>query len=120
MAEPFHAQHAGLCSIRRDGPVLRVVGDIEQANWHDVADRIAAEIRAGAACLDLTQVRFFGAAGVRALMKGCEARPGGVTLHLSCAPVVFRALQVCGLLTMGGLVVEAQPDEQVPPREIGR
>ena len=119
MVEPFHAQHAGLCTIRRDGPVLRLVGDIEQGNWREVADRIAAEIRAGASRLDLTQVRFFGAAGVRALMKGCEARPGGVTLHLSCAPVVFRALQICGLLTMGGLVVETHADAQAPP-EAGR
>lgn len=120
MAEPFHAQHAGLCTIRQDGPVLRLIGDIEQANWREVADRIAAEVRAGATRLDLTQVRFFGAAGVRALMKGCEARPSGVTLHLSCAPVVFRALQICGLLTMGGLVVEAQTDEHTPPPQAGR
>jgi anti-anti-sigma factor len=115
VAEPFHAQHDSLCTIRRDGPVLRLIGDIEQANWQDVADRIAAEIRAGAVRLDLTQVRFFGAAGVRALMKGCEARPGDVILQLSCAPVVFRALQICGLLNISGLVVEARAGGQAPP-----
>jgi anti-anti-sigma factor len=119
VAEPFHAQHAGLCTIRRDGSVLRLIGDIEQANWRNIADRIAAEIHSGATRLDLTQVRFFGAAGVRALMKGCEARPGGVALQLSCAPVVFRALQICGLLTMSGLVFETQANEQAPP-EVGR
>ncbi|RZU52988.1 anti-anti-sigma regulatory factor [Krasilnikovia cinnamomea] len=112
MAEPFRAD---VCSTRRDGAVLHVTGDIDQGNWVDVADRIAAEVRAGVLHLDLTRVSFFGAAGVRAVMHGRDAVPPGVTLQVSCAPMAFRAMQICGLLTSDRLRVTPAADGDAQP-----
>ncbi|WP_412742203.1 STAS domain-containing protein [Krasilnikovia sp. MM14-A1004] len=112
MAEPFRAD---VCSTRRDGPVLRVTGDIDQGNWLDLADRIAAEVRAGVLHLDLTRVTFFGAAAVRAVMYGRDALPCGVTLQVSCAPMAFRAMQICGLISCDRLLVTPAVDWDAPP-----
>ncbi|GAB1690480.1 hypothetical protein KRM28CT15_22830 [Krasilnikovia sp. M28-CT-15] len=115
MAEPFRAESAESCVAQRDGPVLRVTGDIDQGNWIDLADRVAAEVRTGLVHLDLTQVSFFGAAGIRALMYARDDLPPGRTLHVSCAPMVLHAMRICGLLTLTGLVVTPGADGQQWP-----
>ena len=103
---PFGAEHAELCSVRRDGAAVRLTGEIDEANWAAIAERIALEIGAGAVHLDLTQLGYCGAAGVRALLHGRQALPFGSTLHLTCSPLVFRVLHICGLVGAEGLMIK--------------
>jgi anti-anti-sigma factor len=103
---PFGAEHAELCSVRRDGTAVRLTGEIDEANWSAIAERIALEIAAGAVRLDLTQLGYCGAAGVRALLHGRRALPSGSTLHLTCSPLVFRVLHICGLVGAEGLMIK--------------
>jgi anti-anti-sigma factor len=102
---PFGAERAELCSVRRDGAAVRLTGEIDEANWAMIAKRIALEVGAGAVHLDLTQLRYCGAAGVRALLQGRQALPPGSALHLSCSPPVFRVLEICGLVGADALIV---------------
>jgi anti-anti-sigma factor len=103
---PFGAEHAELCSVRRDGTAVRLTGEIDEANWAAIAERIALEIGAGAVHLDLTQLGYCGAAGVRALLQGRQVLPSGSTLHLTCSPLVFRVLQICGLIGADRLMIK--------------
>lgn len=93
------------CSLYRDGAVLRLVGDIDLGNWVGVSSRVAAEVGAGVVTLDLTEVHYFGSAGVRVVLTGYGARSTGGILAVRCAPAVFRVLRVSGLVGTDGLVV---------------
>jgi anti-anti-sigma factor len=115
LTEPYGTQRAGTCWIRRDGGVLRISGEIDQANWATVADRIVDAVRTGAVHVDLTEVGFCGAAGVRALLYGRAALPPGSVLTLACAPEVFRTLEICGLVGADGLVVTGADAGGQPP-----
>ena len=102
---PFGAERAELCSVRRDGGVLCLTGDIDNGNAVQTADRIVAEIRAGVVRLDLSGVDFCGAAGVQALLQGRDALPPGAVLHVTCSPMVYRVLHICGLVDADRLIV---------------
>lgn len=120
VTEPLPADRVSRCSIRREGVTLRVVGDIDLGNWAEVGEKVAAGVGSGAVTLDLTEVRYFGAAGVRVILCGYDARPSGVTLRVRCAPLVFRVMRISGLTGTDGLIVtEAAMESQAPP-EVGR
>lgn len=102
MTEPFRTTR---CSLYRDGAVLRLVGDIDLANWVGVSGRVAAEVGAGVVTLDLTEVHYFGAAGVRVVLTGLGARSSGGPLEVRCAPAVFRVMRISGLVGTDGLQV---------------
>lgn len=115
MTEPFRADRVTRCSIHRDGATVRLAGDIDVGNWVDIGGRVAAEVGTGCRYLDLTAMRYFGAAGVRVVLKAHGARPAGVTLQVVCAPSVFRVMRISGLLVTEGLVVtEAAMERQSP------
>ncbi len=102
MAEPVHAE---MCAVERDGAVLRLTGDIDEANLHDVTERVVAAVRAGVEHLDLRRVGHCGAAGVRAVLEGRDALPPGATLRVDCSPSAFRILHICGLVGADGLSI---------------
>ena len=105
MTEPSRAYRAPRCALYRDGAVLRLIGDIDLANRAQVGDRVAAEVGAGVVTLDLTDVHYFGAAGIQVVLHGYEARPPGATLDVRCAPAVFRVMRISGLVDAPELVV---------------
>ncbi|BCJ39961.1 hypothetical protein GCM10010168_28200 [Actinoplanes ianthinogenes] len=89
---------AELCSVQRDGDVLRLSGEIDQLNVSTVGGRIVAEIEAGVTHLDLSAVSYCGAVGIRALLTGRDVcRERGGILRLTCSPEVLRVLHLCGL-----------------------
>jgi anti-anti-sigma factor len=102
VTKPYRATR---CAIYRDGAVLRLVGDIDVGNSAGVGRRVAAEVGAGVATLDLTEVHYFGSAGVRVVLTGFGARSSGGTLEVRCAPAVFRVMRISGLVGTDGLVV---------------
>jgi anti-anti-sigma factor len=105
VGEPSRADRATRCSIHRDGVTLRLVGDIDLGNWAQVGDEVTAGVGSGVVGLDLTGVRYFGAAGVRVVLRGYDARPSGVTRRVTCAPLVLRVLRLSGLTGTDGLLV---------------
>ena len=105
VTEPSRAERATRCSLYRDGAVLRLVGDIDLGNWAGVGRRVAAEVGAGVVTLDLTEVHYFGAAGIRVVLHAHEARSSGATLEVRCAPAVFRVMRISGLVGADGLRV---------------
>jgi anti-anti-sigma factor len=117
VTEPSPNGHGRTFVARREGSVLHVTGDIDQANWLEVADRVAAELRAGAVELDLTGVSFFGAAGVRALLHARNGSRLAGPLRVTCSRMVFRVLTICGLENLDGIVVtQDAADLDRPPR----
>jgi anti-anti-sigma factor len=114
--EPFRADSPTRCSVRRDGSVLHLLGDIDVGNWATVRERVAAEVGSGVRTLDLTAVRYFGAAGVRAVL---DARPSGAVLTVRCAPAVYRVMRISDLLDAEGLVVTEAATERRSPAEAG-
>lgn len=90
---------AGLTSLDRPTP-----GEVSQ-------HLAAAEVRAGIACLDLSQVRFFAAAGVRMIFAAHTAATspdGGI--RVVCSTDVMQTLQLCRLTGTNGLHVTATPE----------
>ena len=117
MTEPSADGRGRAFSAWRDGAVLHLSGDIDQANWLVVADRVAAELRSGVVELDLTAVGFFGAAAVRALLVARDRSRLAASLRLTCSPTVIRVLTICGLKTLDGMVVtEGVTDLDLSPR----
>ena len=91
--EPPGGQRARPYAAWSDGSVLHLSGDIDQTNWLEVAENVAAELRAGVAELDLTRVGFFGAAGgshagLRPWGSAAAGRP--VTGGMRCHPMRRR------------------------------
>lgn len=105
VTDPSRADQAKRCSARRDRDGLHLAGDVDQENWLEIAEWMAAEARSDVRCVDLTGMKYFGADGVRALLIGRDALPSGAALHIRCSPTVFRVLHICGLDTVGGLDV---------------
>ncbi|GIH80028.1 hypothetical protein Plo01_64570 [Planobispora longispora] len=110
MSEPFPPPQAELCSVRRERQAVRLRGDIDLVNAAEIADRLVAEVEAGAWHLDLSEVDYCGVAGLRALLAACDAlRARGGTLRLTCSPSVLRALEICELNRAGLELVAADP-----------
>jgi anti-anti-sigma regulatory factor len=82
-----------------------------------VSDWIAAHVATGVVHLDLAQVTYCGAAGVRALLAGRDALPpGGATLVMTCSALVLRVLQICDLSTASRIAIAAtKPAVDAPP-----
>lgn len=100
-----------LCGVQRVGDQLLFFGEIDESNADDLAARAASEIRAGVVRLDLSQVRFFAAAGVRMMAAARTAtspRDGG--LRVVCSPEVIRTLRVCRYTGVDGLLVTPAPE----------
>jgi anti-anti-sigma factor len=98
---------------------MRLTGDIDLGNWADIRGRMAVEMAAGIRRVDLTGVRYFGAAGVRVVLDAFEARPSGATVHVTCAPSVFRVMRISGLLDTDGLVITEAAMQRQSPVEAG-
>ncbi len=80
-------------------------GEIDQSNADELAARAVAEVRAGTACPDLSQVRFFGAAGLRVMFAAqavATSLDGGI--RVVCSPEVMRTLQICRFTVDHGLL----------------
>ncbi|MFB9718113.1 STAS domain-containing protein [Planobispora longispora] len=96
--------------MRRERQAVRLRGDIDLVNAAEIADRLVAEVEAGAWHLDLSEVDYCGVAGLRALLAACDAlRARGGTLRLTCSPSVLRALEICELNRAGLELVAADP-----------
>ena len=115
MTEPSRADRVTRCSVHRDGATILLVGDIDLGNRAEITARMGLGIRA----LDLTGVRYFGAAGVRLVLDAFAGRPFAGTLHVRCAPSVFRVMRISGLLDVEGLVVTEAAMERQSPAEAG-
>jgi anti-anti-sigma factor len=102
---------------RRHGDVLVLSGEIDLPNAAAVSDWIASHVAAGVVHLDLSQVTYCGAAGVRALLAGRDALPpGGATLAMTCSPLVLRVLQICDLPAASRIaIVTTKPTVDSPP-----
>ena len=96
------------CRLDHARGVLKLAGDVDHDSAATVTQSVVAAVTAGVTHLDLSEVSFFGAAGVRALLTGYEALPAHVAaLRVSCSPVVLRVLQTCGLVGAGRLQIVA-------------
>lgn len=62
MTSPSERPQAALWSARRDGPVLRLTGALDVITAGEMAERLEAEVAAGAGRTDLTGVEFCAAA----------------------------------------------------------
>jgi len=117
VTEPSSDERGRVFAARRDGMVLHLSGDIDQANWLAVAELVATELRAGMVELDLAGVGFFGAAGVRAVLYARDRSRLAGPLRVTCSPMVYRVLTICGLKSLDDMVVtEAVTDLDLPPR----
>jgi anti-anti-sigma factor len=86
-----------LIGARRDGAALRISGEIDISTTTALTREILAAVESGASALDLTEVPFFGAAGVDALLGGRDAaRRSGRRLRVTCSRQVMRSLRLCG------------------------
>jgi anti-anti-sigma factor len=98
--------YGSVWSARRDGSVLRIGGEVDAFTADDVAERLVAEVRDGIAHVDLSEVEFFGAAGVRVLLAGGgAAQLQGMTLDVVCPRTVMRVLDVCAVAEEDGVRV---------------
>ncbi len=100
--------------MRREGHVLRLVGEIDDANAARVTERVVADVRAGVDRIDLSGVHYCGAAGIRAVLAGRDALPPGAVLELICSPAVSRAVWVCGVTSAPDLTVTPATDPRRP------
>ena len=93
-------------SARRDGSVLLIGGELDAFTADEVAERLVAEVLDGVKKVDLSEVEFFGAAGVRILLAGGDAAQGqGLTLDVACPRSVLRVLDVCAVAEEDGVRV---------------
>lgn len=98
------------CTLTWAGHRLVVAGDIDEANADALTDRITAAVDDATGVIDLCGVRFFGAAGIRMLIRvGAHARHTGRSVQVTCSPVVLRTLGYCGLTGIDGLDLAAAP-----------
>jgi anti-anti-sigma regulatory factor len=100
-----------LCGVQRTGDELWFFGEIDESNADNLASRATAEIRAGATCLNLSQVWFFAAAGRRivlAAQSSAPSRDGGI--RVVCSPEAMRALRLGQLAGLDGLRLTAAPE----------
>jgi anti-anti-sigma factor len=89
--------------VWRDGDTLRMDGDIDQTNADRLTPTMIADLRDGVTEIDMTGIRFFGAAGVRLLLQlRGEAYGRGSVLRIACSPTVRRVLEVCGAVEHPG------------------
>lgn len=80
---PFHTRRVELCAAQREGDVLILRGEIDQANATAVTDRIVTAAGSGVVHPHLSR--------------------------LTCSPVVLRMLQIYGAVpTEGGWVAPAE------------
>jgi anti-anti-sigma factor len=97
-----------LCGVQRIGDELLFFGEIDESNADDLAAQSVAEIKAGVVTLDLSHVRFFGAAGVRLIFAArTVASADGVRMGVVCSPEVMRTLEVCRLDGLDGVRLTA-------------
>jgi anti-anti-sigma factor len=100
-----------LCGVQRVGDQLLFFGEIDESNADELATRAVAEIRAGVVRLDLSQVRFFAAAGVRMMSAARIATNShDAGLRVVCSPEVMRTLRMCRYTGVDGLRVTTAPD----------
>lgn len=105
MVGPTRLSRADLCMVERIGNMLRLKGEVDQANCVALTIRLTAEVRRGVTHLDLSGVTHCGAAGVRMLLAARAAQPREATLVLSCSPIVFRILHITGAAATEGMLV---------------
>jgi anti-anti-sigma factor len=102
--EALPAQTPVSCWVDQEHGVLRVAGEIDQDNAEAVTRRVVAAVTAGVVHLDLSDVTFFGAAGVRVILAGHQILPPEApSLRVACSPIVLRVIRTCGLAGAGRL-----------------
>ena len=102
-----------LIGVRRDGEVLRISGEIDIGTAGALTREILAAVESGVSGLDMSEVPFFGAAGVDALLSGrAAARRRGRRLRVTCSRQVLRSLRLCGFLDLGDVAVTAARTEE--------
>jgi anti-anti-sigma factor len=114
-------QVAGLrfCTAHREAGLIRVSGEIDMPDAERLTDWIVEQVAVGVTHLDLSDVSYCGAAGVRMLMAARDAvSPGGTSLRLTCSPLVLRVLTICGLTEMERLTVAAAEAKNHPSQEL--
>lgn len=100
-----------LCGVQRIGDELWFFGEIDESNTEDVTTRAVAEVGEGIVGLDLSQVRFFGAAGIRILSAiGSAATSPDGGMRVVCSPEVMRTLRVCRVTGIDGLLLAVAPE----------
>jgi hypothetical protein len=106
MTGPTLPPRAELCSVERIGNLLRLKGEIDQANTVALTIRLTAEVRLGVTHVDLSGVRCCGD-GRRTCAAGRQDRPTGghSRMVLTCSPIVFRILHITGVAAMDGMQV---------------
>jgi anti-anti-sigma factor len=118
VGEALPPQTTASCRVPDAPGVLRLTGDIDQDNVTAVTERVIAAVNAGATHLDLSEVSFFGAAGVRAVLTGHQALPPHVTaLRVTCSPIVLRVLHACGLAGPAQLRLQVVAAEHLPRQQ---
>jgi anti-anti-sigma factor len=98
------------CDVQRIGDELWFSGEVDESNADELTARAVAEIRAGTVCLDLSQVRFFGAAGTR-MMFAARAAAAALDgqVRVVCSREVMRTLELCRLTAVDGLLLRPVP-----------
>ena len=105
------------CGLIRSGHRLAVSGEIDEANASALGKHIGAAFGTGVTVVDLSEVTFFSAAGLRAVLGlGPIATRHGVDVRVRCSPQVWRVVELCGIPSIGGLLLE--PPRR-PPTEGG-
>ncbi|MGV9214029.1 STAS domain-containing protein [Micromonospora sp. RB23] len=101
--------------LRDDGPTLSiaVAGEIDMSNAHLLTELVGSlcALPAPLITVDLSEVRFFGARGVSALLRARElaVSAGGQLTLRDPSPFVLRVLAVCRVLRHLGLDVPSSP-----------
>ncbi|TQS42138.1 STAS domain-containing protein [Cryptosporangium phraense] len=89
------------CALRTTGDRFVVAGEIDEANASALGERLYAQ---PVATLDLANVTFFSAAGLRVLLTlGPIACAEGVVVDVHCSPPVWRILELCDCRDVPGL-----------------
>jgi anti-anti-sigma factor len=95
------------CELSWSDGRLAVAGEIDAANAGAIADRMHAAITTDVRVIDLSEVTFFSAAGVRMLLAaGASARMLDSVVLVPCPPPVWMILDLCDLPAISGLSLE--------------
>lgn len=105
------------CGLTRSGHCLEVSGEIDESNADDLGSDLETGLTEGVTLVDLTAVTFFGAAGIRTLLRlGPVATRLGLVVRVRCSAQVRQVLDVCAITTVAGLVLEP-PSTRFPDGE---
>ena len=89
------------------GDAITVSGAVDAANATAIGRRMRALLTPGDVVADCRAVTFIDVAGCRMLAElGLAALAVGAVVCLRCSPAVTRALDVCGIRDLPGVVID--------------